>query len=138
MQSISSWARLPFIVVIFLSLTGFAADAPAAKRTLVEVWSGGDDGLTQRLRDGLEKAFGSSPDFNLSSGKKQGTLVVTIPTHVKWMQVGKRTYIDYTVEFTSTNPHNLGTVTGSCWDDEITQCVAQIMSDARRAARKIH
>jgi hypothetical protein len=125
-------------LAVFLALFLCTKDAYAAKRTPVEVWCGGDDGLTLGLRDALEKAFESSPDFNLTSRKIPGKLVVTIPTHVKWMQAEKRTYIDYIVRFTSINNHDLGTVPGSCWDDEITQCVAQIMSDARRVARKIH
>jgi hypothetical protein len=138
MQTTSDWARFLFISGIVFASIVCVRDVSAARKTPVEVWCGGDDGLTQRLRDGLEKAFESSPDFNLISGSKPRKLIVTIPTHVKWMKVEKRTLIDYTVEFTSANNHALGTFTGSCWDDEMTQCVAQIMGDARGAARRIH
>lgn len=112
--------------------------AEADKRILVEVWSGGDDGLTQRLRDALESAFKASKDFNLSSGKKPGTLVVTISTHVAWKQIGARNQVLYTVGFASTDDHKIGTSTGSCWDDALAKGAAQIMKDARLAARTIH
>jgi len=97
----------------------------------------GDDGFTQKLRDTLENAFKSSPDFSLSSGKKPGTLVVTIPTNVGWKQVGKRMQVLYTVEFASVDNQNIGTNTGSCWDDMLSKCAAQIVKDAKIAARKI-
>ncbi|HUQ94518.1 MAG TPA: hypothetical protein VM120_22740, partial [Bryobacteraceae bacterium] len=44
-----------------LIAAGVVTEAAAAKATLVEVWVGGDDGLTQRLRDATEHAFQSSP-----------------------------------------------------------------------------
>jgi hypothetical protein len=48
------------------------------------------------------EAFNSSPDFELSSGDRPGSLVVTIPTNVDWKEIGKRTRVMYKVEFTST------------------------------------
>jgi hypothetical protein len=128
---------LPAIIAVSLVLAVCAAKADGAKPTLVEVWCVGDDGLTQRLRDTLENALKSSPDFSLSSGKKPGTLVVTIPTNVGWKQVGKRMLVLYTVEFASVDDQNIGTSTGSCWDDALSKCAAQIVKDAKIAARKI-
>lgn len=116
---------------------GVVTEAAPAKASLVEVWVGGDDGLTQRLRDAVEHAFQSSPRFILSSGKKAGTLVVTIPTNVRWKQCGKRTQVFYTVEFASTDQQNLGTSKGSCWDDDFATCAAHIVGAAEIAARRI-
>jgi hypothetical protein len=71
-----------------LALFGLVLLAPLyagpAKPTPVEVWTGGDDGLTQGLRFAIENKFKSSSDFVLSLGKKAGTLIVTIPMHVAW------------------------------------------------------
>src|SRR5260370_18631148 len=61
----------------------------AAKPTLVEFWHVGDDGLSQRLAGRVESEFERSPNFAIGSGKKPGTLVVTIPTNVEWKLVGK-------------------------------------------------
>ncbi len=100
----------------------------------VEVWGGADDGLTIRLRDALKDAFRSSADFHLSSGNKPGTLVITLPSNVEWKQVGGRTQVLYTAEFAS-DGQSLGGSKGSCWDDALAKCAAQIVKDAKIAAR---
>jgi hypothetical protein len=109
----------------------------AVKRTPVEVLCGGDDGLTIGLKDSLEKAFKSSDDFIMSSGKKPGTLIATIPTHVEWQDFGKKTKVFYTVEFSSTKRNDIGVSKGSCMDDEFEKCANQIVKDARIAAAKM-
>lgn len=108
------------------------------RKTLVEVWCGGDDGLTQKLRDSLEKTFQSSSDFQLSSGKKPGTLVVTIPTNVPWKQVRNRTRVLYNVDFASASGLRLGGSRGECWDSDLARCAAHVVADAKTAARKLH
>jgi len=112
--------------------------AAPAKPTPVEVWTGGDDGLTQRLREEIENKFKSSSDFVLSSGKKPGSLIVTIPTHIAWTQKGARTYVRYKVEFLSSDDARSGKSSGSCWDDNLADCAAQIYRVAQRAAHKLH
>jgi hypothetical protein len=134
----SLWTRLPAIIIVSLVVAACVMGAASGKPTLVEVWCGGDDALTHGLRNTLENAFKSSQDFSLSSGKKPGTLVVTIPTHVGWKQVGKRTQVLYRVEFSSADDKVFSTSTGSCWDDRLTKCATQIVKAARIAARKIH
>lgn len=124
-------------IILALFIAQSTVEGASTRQTLVEVWSGGDDGLTLRLKDTLEKAFKSSSAFALSSGKKPGTLIVTIPTHVGWKQKGKRTQVLYTVEFTSVDNQPLGTSTGSCWDDALTKCAARVVKDAKIAARKM-
>lgn len=108
------------------------------KLTLVEVWCRGDDGLTLKLRDTLETALKSSSEFHLSSGKKPGTLIITIPLHVGWQVVGNRTQVLYSVEFASTENQDLGSGTGSCWEDALSKCARKIVKDAKITARKIH
>ena len=77
--------------------------APSAAAPVpLEVWRGGDDGLTLRFADALEASFRRFPAFVLSSGKRPGTLVETIPSNVGWKQVGSRTKVIYSVEFTGT------------------------------------
>jgi hypothetical protein len=100
----------------------------------VEVWGGGDDELTARLRDALKDALRSSADFHLSSGTKPGTLVITLPSNVGSKPVGGRTQVLYTAKFAS-DGQNLGESTGSCRDDALAKCAAQIVKDAKSAIR---
>jgi len=137
MQMTSLWTRLRAIVAGSLIVTACAMEAVAVEPTLVEVWCGGDDGLTIRLRDALENAFKSSPRFSLSFGKKPKTLIVSIPTNVEWNKVGKKTQVLYTVEFSLADNQKIGTSTGSCWDNAFAKCAAQIVKDAETAARKV-
>ena len=139
MQLTSPGIRLSVIIAVSVLVAPAMVAAPAKPTpTLVEVVCGGDDALTLRLRDTLETAFKLSSDFRLSSWKEQARLLVTIPTHVGWEQVGRRTRVLYTVEFASLDNQNLGTSTGSCWDNKVTKCASQIVKDAKIAARKIH
>jgi hypothetical protein len=122
-------------VILFLNSASLLA---SPKGIPIEVWSGGDDGLTQRFRDALERRFESSDEFVLSTGKKPGTLVATIPTHVQWVKQGSRTQLQYEVQFTSIDESRLGDSEGQCWEDEIANCTARAYRDAKRAARKLH
>jgi hypothetical protein len=124
--------RVFFGLLVAVATCG--ADSASAKPTLVEFWHTGDDVLSQRLAEKVETAFKRSPDFMLSSGKKPGTLVVTIPTNVDWKQAGKRTRVLYKVEFESVDNKTSSRATGSCWDDNLQECAAQILRNAKIAA----
>jgi hypothetical protein len=73
----------------------------------------------------------------LSSGKKPGTLIVTIPNHVDWKDEGKRTRVYYITEFTSVDNRPLGASRGSCWDNELGRCAIQILKRAKSLAPKL-
>lgn len=129
------WMRISATIIIAWGLATYAKSLAAP--TLVEVWCVGDDVLTLRLRNTLEDAFNSSPDFSLSSGKKPGTLIVTIPRNVPWKQIGRRTKVFYTVEFTSSENQRIVTRNGTCWDDTLMKCAARIVKEAKTAATKL-
>jgi hypothetical protein len=112
-------------------------DTGCIKRRPVEVWCGGDDGLTARLCEAIESAFEKSADFLMSHGKRPGTLVVTIPTNVGWYEIRGRTRAMYTVEFAKADGEAVGRSKGSCWDGELTLCATRIFNEAKRAARQI-
>ncbi len=124
------------VVVGCVVLAGCGTDTASGKR-LVEVWRGGDDLLTMRLKDAVESAFRASPDFALSSGKKPGTLMVTIPSRVRFKQVGGRTQVLFDATFSTAEGKNLTASTGSCWDDSLVTCALKIVKDAKSAARRI-
>ena len=54
-----------------------------------------------------------------------------------WKQLGSRTQVLYTVEFTSSDDAKLGSSKGSCWDTKLEKCATQVVKDAKTAARKI-
>jgi hypothetical protein len=138
MQITSLRTCLRAALAAFLIVAACATSASAATATLVEVWTVGDDGYTLRLRDAMEAAFRSSPDFTLSGGQKPGTLVVQIPTNVAWKNVGRRTKVLYNVEFKAVDGTKISADTGSCWDNSFAKCAAHIVKDARIIARKTH
>jgi hypothetical protein len=125
------------IAVLMCGLVATAQQPTAAKSTPVEVWCVGDDGLTLRLRDALEKEFSGSRMFTPGSGKKPGTLLVTIPTSVDWKVVKKRTKVLYRVEFEFAN-ENTGPLfrNGSCWEDQMSKCAADVVHGAEDVVQR--
>jgi hypothetical protein len=103
----------------------------------VEVWRVGDDGLTLRFTDAIESALKASQNFTLSDGKKEGTLLVTIPTNLRWKRIAGRTRALYAVEFSTLEGLRFDGSTGSCWDNELHKCASQIVRDAKITAGKI-
>ena len=115
----------------------YSKGTASAKPTLIEFWHVGDDGLSQRLAERVESELERSPNFAIGSGKKPGTLVVTIPANVEWKLVGKRTQVFYNIEFATANNEIISKSSGSCWEDAFEKCASQIVEDARIAARRI-
>ena len=128
---------LGMIMIACLVAGACSSDSSSGKTRLVEVWRGGDDVLTMRLKDAVESAFRSSADFALSSGKRPGTLMVAIPSRVRFKQVDGRTQVLYDATFSTTDGQNLAASTGSCWDDALMTCALKIVKDSKAAARKI-
>ena len=109
----------------------------ARVRTPFEGWCGGDDDLTRRVCHAVDEALDASPDFVASDGKRWGTLLVTITENVRWKEIGNRTQVFYSVEFTSVDDKKLGSKKGSCWNDDFRICGAQILKWSRSVVRKI-
>ena len=122
---------------LLIAISAAASLGGTDKRTLVEFWHTGDDGLSQKLADRVERAFERSPDFSLSTGQQVGAMIVRIPTNVDWKQVGKRTRVLYQVEFASTDNQIVSKMKGACWDDNLSECADQILKAAKTAAHKV-
>lgn len=137
MRRVTKSMRLEAGVATCLAVAPSALGGASDKRTLVEFWHVGDDGLSQRLTVEVESAFERSPDFTPSSGKKPGTLVVTVPHNVRWTKMSGRMKALYTVEYTSVDGQTLLTRSGSCWNNELAKCAFNIVKDAKAAARKM-
>jgi hypothetical protein len=122
---------------LLMAVVPCAAESASAKPTLVEFSHVGNDALSKTLADKVETAFKQSPDFILTSERKPGTLVVTIPTNVGWKRVGERTEVLYRVRFASADNKIISKATGSCWFDSLANCTDQILRDTKIAARKL-
>jgi len=105
-------------------------DLPA-KPIPVAVLCNGDDGLTARLCDEAKRVFSKSPDFTLEVAHKPRILIVRIPTNVQWKKIGGRIKVLYRLEFSLKDNHDLRGNGGSCWEDTLKVCAAQIISEAR-------
>jgi hypothetical protein len=116
---------------------GCVASASPRYPIPVEVWRGGDDGLTIKLADAISSAFRASPDFVLSNERQAGAITISIPSNVPWKQIGNRTQVLYVANFSSATSENLGTSTGACWDDELTRCADKILRDLKGSAQKL-
>ena len=119
-----------------ISLAACASSSQPARRTPVEIWRGGDDGLTSRFADTLEIAFRGSSEFSLSSGKAPGSLIVVIPSNVTWKQAGGRKQMNYDIEFTNVSSLSLGSSHGSCDVERLQVCAARVLGDAKLARVK--
>ena len=122
------------VVAMILCGTGTAAKAPMR----VELWTGGDDGLTQKFSVALEKALISSSDFAWDSDEGTvGTLVVRIPNHVAWRKKRGRTRIIYRVEFSTKDNRRIGQSQGCCWERSVKKCAKEVLLDAKSAAKTV-
>lgn len=114
-------------------IAGRAEDSGKRKSFPVELWVGGDDGLTQRLASALREAIVASPEFVEADDMSKRPLRLEIPTNVSWHSVGDKTSVDYAVVFTDSDSKYLGGSFNGCWESEIPKCASKIISDLRLA-----
>jgi hypothetical protein len=107
-----------------------------APRTF-EFWTGGDDGLTQRFADGLEKGLAASPAFLARGPRDARTLVVSVPDHLDWEDVGTRTRVKYEVVLTDRTGRRVGRTKGTCWEDHLHECVESACAYVEKVATRI-
>lgn len=123
-------------VMMLVACSGCSTiSAPAAAQPTaipVEVWTWGDDGLTQRLADAVRWEFRQSTLFTLAPASTPNALRVSIPTHVGWNEVGGRTRVTYKVMF-ETAERRLGERHGACWDDDLRECARIVVEQATDA-----
>jgi len=101
----------------------------------VEVWTGGDDGLTQRLADAVRDEFSQSARFVLAPASTPNAFRVSIPTHAGRSEVSGRTRVTYDILF-ETAEHRLDERSGSCWDDDLRECARMVVKQATVAVSR--
>ena len=95
--------------------------------TPVEVWVGGDDGLTIRLADAVEEALKASPRFTyVERGSVPDALRLGLPGHVTWAKVDGRVRVKYRVEL-ERRGQKLAGAEGGCWESELQRCALAIL-----------
>lgn len=119
------------------AVSACAARSSSVGQTPVEIRRGGDDGLAVRFADALEAAFRGAPEFSLGSDKVPGTLIVTIPSNVTWKQVGDRTQVNYSIQFTTIDSQPVGSSSGTCWEDQLQQCIDHVLEDAKAVKKNL-
>jgi hypothetical protein len=103
----------------------------------VEIWRGGDDGLTNKLSDAIESAFAVSDAFVLNKGEKNKMLTVTIPTNVHRERVDNHNEVLYTVELKQKATLRTATISGSCRENKLSICADQIFRSAQALVRGV-
>ena len=114
-----------------------SAAAPVASPTNpipVQIVTGGDDGFTQRLADAARGKFEKSAAFTLAPASATNALIVTIPTHVEWQEVGRKTRISYKLRLERAG-RVLEESGGACWENELHVCAESILVAAGRATK---
>ncbi len=104
----------------------------------IDLRSGGDDGLTVRFRDALEDAIRDDHDFVLALGNEArtpSTVVATIDGHLRWKTVESRTQVSYKIKIEGPTEKSLGSIEGSCWEDELSACATQALAELRRTTK---
>jgi hypothetical protein len=133
-MQMSLWsARIAACIV----LTSLGRGADATTPILVEFSHVGDDSLSQKLAAAVEADLRRSPDFRLSAGNQAHRLVVAITKNVEWEKVGKKLRATYTVRFSTAEGQEIGIERGSCWDNALQRCAAQILTRAKAMARRL-
>lgn len=116
-----------------LSLAVLVA-SPALAATPVEVWKGGDDGLTNRAFAALEKAFDDAPDFTRAL-VGDSTVKVAITNNLAWRTSGDVVHVTapYQISRTLTTPL-VGEAT--CTEATLPVCAEKILRATRKYLKK--
>jgi hypothetical protein len=64
-------------------------------------------------------------------------LVVTVPNHVGWQEVGGRIRVSYEVVLTDQLKRRVGGTSGTCWEDRLRDCAALVREYAEGVLRRI-
>jgi hypothetical protein len=104
----------------------------------VEVWTScAHSGVCGRFGGALEAAFEASPAFSQKGGVKARTLIVSIADEPAYAERSGRFRVSYRIRFEDVAHKRIGASKGSCWDDEMEKCAAQVLKDAERPAQKL-
>jgi hypothetical protein len=101
----------------------------------VWIWTGGDDGLTQRVREAVAAELFLDRRFAPAvGGGDPAPFRLGIPTHVDWRETPAGTRVTVTYNFTVRGLES-GPFTVSCFETRLSVRARRIARDAVRAFR---
>lgn len=132
--------RTAFTLIILSSLVACAKGAaPSASHPIIpvpfQIFTGGDDGLTQRLAQAVRDEFENSMAFTAVPVSAPNVLMVTIPTNVGWEEMGGKTRVTYRLRL-ERGGLLLGESGGTCWEYELRACAQTVLDSAVRATSR--
>ena len=117
------------VATILMPEVCLAQSKPSSAIVTQLAWRG-DDAVTQRFRAALQAELESSPNFDLSPRPAEEMLRLFIPTHLYWSKAQERTNFQYVVILTNQDSKYFGVSIGSCWEEDMPQCVRKVLRDA--------
>ena len=109
-----------------------AAATAQERRALVELWSGGDDGYTQRFAVSLDVALMESTVFRSVQAHDDQAMRLTIETNLRPIDIGDNPRAEYVVSLATAAGMRLGTMRGNCRGSEFDKCAKTVLKRAER------
>ena len=120
--------------LIFLLCIYFSSNAFAVSKVIsVELNYSGIDGLTKSLEESLRAKISHSREFVINSGQRS-ELQLLITEDVRLKKIANHNQVSYKVNFISRQKIT-SVSTGSCWQEQISECAEQILRDAKITIR---
>ena len=127
------------MIAEFLLMAAVAASpqvAPDADRRPVDVRTNGDEGLTQRLSDALNKSLDKGSRIRAMTPDDESDLALVIIS--SGAPEGKK--FDYIVDLMKTSEkfgsRRIASLTGKCRESDLAACAADIVAAADRKIKK--
>jgi len=117
--------------VIALPASNAVAETRSPATVLVEVRSGGDDGLTNQFTEILTAAFQKSAAFRISRSRNAPKLIVSMPTSVWHSGLGNEIEVKAIVNFASSSSEPVGTTIVTCFEGTLDVCANQAVDYAK-------
>jgi len=120
---------LAFLLCIYFSCNAFAV----SKVISIDINYSGVDALTKSLEDSLRTKISHSREFVINSNQRS-ELQLLITEDVKLRKIANHNQASYKVNFISRQKIT-SVSTGSCWQEQISECAEQILRDAKITIR---
>jgi hypothetical protein len=101
-----------------------------AHRVAVEVWRGGDDGLTIRFGEALEAALNGSPVFFAVSITTPEATRLTIEHNLRSLGRGDNAKAAFLITLSTRDRVLMGAIPGQCRQRALESCAARVISRA--------
>ena len=122
--------RIFAVVASAAFVAGCATSLPRS----VQVYSGGDDGLSNHLVEALNKKIATSALTSVESAES-AVLHIFFVSNARWEEVGPDIKVMYTVRFVGPVHARRSMISGSCMEKNMEVCADQIIKAARASLK---